>query len=294
MHVLLTGGSSFLGHHLTRHLLRAGLRVTATYRTGDARLERLRTLGEALDLVRLDLAEERGFAVLPATVDAVVHVAAVSLMPGVTVDDLLQCNVAGTRNVLGYALAVGATRLIYASSLSVHGRITVPVVDETTPVADPDVYGATKYLGERLLAAAADRLPAVAIRLPGVLGHGAHRAWVPTLLERMRAGQDITIYNPDSPFNNAAHVDDLGWFIGGLLRRYWQGFHALPVAASGTITVREAVERLRAATGSRSAVTVRPAPQPGFTISSERAIQAFGYRPMEIGALLDRYAAEAA
>jgi hypothetical protein len=57
--------------------------------------------------------------------------------------------------------------------------------------------------------------------------------------------------------------------------------------------VRGAVNRLLMATGSQSRIIVNPAQQPGFTISSALAIASFGYRPMEIAALLDRYVSEA-
>src|SRR5260221_7140951 len=127
MHVLLTGASSFLGRHLAEYFVHAGLRVTATYRSDHAWLEQLRRHGRTLDLVRLDLANESAFAALPSAIDAVVHVAALSTMPGVSVDAMLGCNVTGTRNVQRYALAAGATRLIYASSLSVHGQIAGPI-----------------------------------------------------------------------------------------------------------------------------------------------------------------------
>jgi nucleoside-diphosphate-sugar epimerase len=165
------------------------------------------------------------------------------------------------------------------------------VVDETTPVRNPDVYGASKYLAERMLAAVADQLPAMAIRLPGVLGAGAHRAWLPVVLEKFRVNQDITIYNADAPFNNAAHVDDLGIFFAQLLHHDWKGFFAFPVGAAGTIPVRGAVERLRAALSSSSKIVTDPAIRPGFAISSDRAM-AFGYRPMHIHAMLDRYVQE--
>ena len=294
MHVLLTGASSFLGRHLAEYFAHAGVEVTATYRGSDAAIDELRarTRGRGLQVIKLDLADERAGSFLPARIDAVVHVAGVSMATGVSVDDMLACNVTGTRNVLRYALSAGASRLIYMSSLSVHGKIDVTVVDENTSVVDPDIYGMSKYLGERLIATAADRLPSVAVRLPGVLGRGAHRAWLPTLLQCIREGREITIFNPDASFNNAAHVDDLAAFCVNLLDRCWQGFHAMPVGAAGATTVRAAVEQLMAAAGSKVTLAVRPAPQPSFTISSDYAIRSFGYRPMEIGAMLDRYVAD--
>jgi len=291
MHVLVTGGSAFLGHHIGLHLLHAGHQVTATYRNYHPGLAPLKDAQAAL--VRLDLANIQSFEALPSSVDAIVHIAGVSAGPEVSLDDMLACNVTGSQNLLRYALSAGAGKLIYTSTMSIHGRIYVDTVTETTPSIAPDVYGASKFLAERIFAAASDRLPCIAVRLPGVLGVGAHRAWLPTMLKRIQAGQAITIYGPDNRFNNAAHVDDLGSFFESVLARGWKGFHAFPVAAAGAITVAEAVDRLMRKEGKLISVTIGTAPQRGFTISSDYATRMFGYEPTEIGAMLDRFVSEA-
>jgi UDP-glucose 4-epimerase len=227
---------------------------------------------------------------LPHSIDAVLHVAGISQTNG-TADDILACNVAGARNLQRYALEAGAAKAIYTSTLSIHGRIVEPVVTENTVSVEPDLYGASKLLGERLFAATADRLPAVAIRLPGVLGPGAHRAWIPTTLEKIRQGREIAIYNPEGQFNNAAHVDDLGAFVAGLLRDDWSGFHAFPVGAKGAITIAGVIERLSAGMP-QPAMRIMQEARNSFLISSEYATGMFGYRPMEIGAMLDKYVSE--
>ncbi len=290
MHVLLTGASSFIGGHLAHHLLDAGHLVTATYRRRNAAVDQLAARARPPSLVSIDIADAALLDRLPRAIDAIVHVAGVSILPGVSADDMLACNVVGTRNLLAYSQRAGATQLVHASTVSVHGRIEEPEVDETTPVRDPDLYGASKYLAERQIAAEADRLPAVAVRLPGVLGPGAHRAWLPALIQRLRRHEDVTIYNPESPFNNAAHVDDLGRFVIGLLGQSWSGFHAFPIGADGTMPVRCAVDTVAAAVGSRSRIEVSDPRQPNFTISSRFAERRFGYRPMPIGAMLTSYA----
>jgi hypothetical protein len=68
----------------------------------------------------------------------------------------------------------------------------------------------------------------------------------------------------------------------------------MPIGAAGHVTVREVVTRLMTAAGIAVPVTVNPASRPSFTISSDYAIRTFGYRPMEIGQMLDRYVAEEA
>jgi nucleoside-diphosphate-sugar epimerase len=292
MRVVVTGANSFLGAHVVAHLVQSRLSVTGTYRSEGRALERLRVLRGQLELAPVNLADASALARLPKSIDAVVHVAGVSTMPGVSVDDMLACNVGGACNLLEYALSAGASRLIYASTMSVHGEIVEPVVDETTPIRAPGIYGASKLLAERLFAAQAHRLPCVAVRLPGVLGPGAHRAWLPTLLEHFRAHREVTIYGAENDFNNAAHVEDLAELFFNALQAQVAGFCAFPVGANGSTTVGVLVERMRKLTRSSSVVRASREAKPGFTISSDYAKRHFGYRPKNIVEMVEQYCSE--
>lgn len=288
--VLIAGASSFIGRHVTEHLVRSGLEVIATYRNHNDFLERLCLEAKNLILLQIDISNWRNFSMLPSHVDAVVHIAGISDTAGASIDDMLAVNVTGVRNAQRYALQAGARKFIYTSSLSIHGKIEATLVDEHTAINDPDTYGATKYLGERILASAADILPTIAIRLPGVLGSGAHRAWIPTLVERLIAGNDASIYNPNAEFNNAVHVSDLSKFITQLLLGDgWRGFSAFPVGASGVMTILEIVHLLRETLGSVSKICEYDAVKPSFLIDSKYATDRFGFVPTQIDVMLKRY-----
>jgi hypothetical protein len=84
MHVLVTGASSFLGRHIAMHLVGAGHQVTGTYRNDHPCLAPLRAAQVAL--APLDLADAESYGVLPSSIDAVVHVAGVSITPGISLD----------------------------------------------------------------------------------------------------------------------------------------------------------------------------------------------------------------
>ena len=287
--VLITGAGSFIGRHMTQDLVRAGLNVFATYRTANGFLERLRASSGNLTLCRIDISQKDEFAALPSSIAAVVHIAGVSTEAGISLDSMLDANVAGTRNVQRYALDAGATKLIFASSMMVHGRIEVAVVDSRTPVISPGTYGASKLLGERILASTSDRLPVVALRLPGVLGFGAHRAWLPTVLNKLRQGQKVEIFNPDAQFNNAADVKHVSRFVLHLLLEHkWDGFSVLPIAADGMMSIREIVVRMRETLKSVSKISVINSTRPSFIISSELARE-FGYCAAAIGTVIDDY-----
>lgn len=290
-HVLVTGAAGMSGAAVVDALLGRGWRVTAFVGRSAGRMSGRPRGGEALTVLSADLASDP----LPTMeLDAVVHAAARSPGPGVGTDDLIRDNVLGTRNLIAHAGASGATTVVFFSSLSLYGRLDGPVVDETTPRVDPDVYGTTKFLGEGMVAdMAGGRRRGLSLRLPGILGPGATRNWLSGVLAAARAGRPIHIFNPTAPFNNAVHVADLARLVGRLLGdERWGGSDAVTVGARGSGTVEGIVRLIIDAAGGRSILEVDPSPRPGFVVSSDRAVQLYGYDPMDIDAMVRRFVRE--
>lgn len=281
MKVLVTGAGGFLGRHLAVDLARRGFAVVAACRNTAP--------PDLPNPLRLDLATADS---LPSGIEAVVHAAATSAWTGVPVEAMARDNVEATRRLIALARKIGAKRFVFCSSMSAFGDIKSGSVDESTPVANPDVYGMTKLLGEAMLGEAAPGMSGLALRLPAVIGPGAKRNFLAEAARKLKAGQEVSIFNPDAPFNNAVHCADLGALIGGVLRRGWQGYDMLVLGAGGTTTIRGAVERLKAGMRASAPIVVRPAARGAFTLDSTRAATRYGYAPMEIGAMLDRYAGE--
>lgn len=295
MRILLTGAGGFGGRHLVTALLAAGLSVTATRRRGydetwSSLVESLPPVAkDRLDLAPADLAQPETYCTLPAEIDAVVHLAARSPAPGLTAADMDRDNVVATRYLINYAVRAGARTFVHFSTLSVHGRIETELITPETPSLLPDDYGLSKLLAEHLVAEAP--LPSFAIRLPGIIGPGSVRNWLSVSLKKARRGEDISIFNADEPFNNAVHIADLAEFVVGLLERGWEGHHAAPVGAAGSMTARAAAETIIAGFGNRSRLIEQPALRPAFRIDISLA-QSFGYAPMEISAMIERFVAE--
>lgn len=288
MRVLVTGASGFSGSFVAAALAGAGHEVTGLYRRETPFLARIKDVA-GVSLVRGALADSGR---LRGPFDAVVHTAATSPAPGIDDARILHDNRDGTAALVSAAEMWHCRGLVFFSSLSLYGDIAVAVLDETAPIVNPTVYGVTKQEGEALLAARADHLPGLALRLPGVLGSGAHRNWLSGVAAKLRAGEVVGAFGLDTPFNNAAHIADIAMLIRTVIERGWQGFDAVVLGARGTISVRAAIERLAAGLGTAARIEAIPPPKPGFILSSVRAIARWGYDPMEIGAMIDRYARE--
>jgi nucleoside-diphosphate-sugar epimerase len=286
--IVVTGAGGFNGPHLVAQLLACGHRVTAAMGCTPGRLNSALQTHPALTLVTGDL---RDGLPLPSHVDAVVHAAARSPAPGVSNTQIIHDNVTATARLLEYATEAGARTYIYFSSVSIYGEISEPVVDEGTPIINPNPYGMSKYLCEMMLRDLPAPARSISIRLPGILGPNSVRNWLTRVLAAAKENRDISCYNPEAPFNNAIHVDDLSEFVDQLLLdANWAGHHAVTVGAAGMTSIREAVQIIVWTLRSRSQIRILVEPvQTSFVISSKKA-ESFGYKPREIESILTQFA----
>ncbi|MBC9879803.1 NAD(P)-dependent oxidoreductase [Bradyrhizobium sp. INPA01-394B] len=289
MRVLVTGVSGFSGCAVARRLASAGHDVVGTHRRDTDFLSSLRDV-RRLELIRTDLADAGQLA---GPFDAIVHTAATSPAPGVDVATLVRDNIGASFALIEAARRWRTSRFVFFSSLSYYGRIAQDVVDEATPVRDPDAYGATKLIVEQRLAELPAEFSTLALRLPGIVGPGAHRNWLSGVASRLRAGKPIRAFHLDRPYNNAAHIDDIAALIQTLLSREPSGgFGAAVLGAAGSLTVREIIDRLALALGVSAKIEEIAPTNTSFTLSSAHAIARYDYQPSEIGAMIDRYGRE--
>ena len=292
MRVLVTGAGGFSGPHVIRHLLDAGHEVLAfAGRKGHGRLPLELRSSPRLTVLVGDLAEH---IALPQDVEAVIHAAGVSPGPGLrlTVMDFVRNNIETTRGLILWARSTGVKRFIYFSSVSVFGRVAGPVLDESCPRIDPDVYGVSKWIGEMMLAEQDGEMTSVSLRLPGMIGPAAVRNWLATMAASAKTGREIAYFHGDVDYNNAVHVDDLCRLVVDVLRQDLRGHDMITLGAAGAMKVRDMVTAIAVGLGGHSPLREIPAARPAFTISSARAQRLYDYRPMAMPAMLARFVTE--
>lgn len=163
--ILVTGATGFIGLEVTRQLAAAGTPVRAMFR----RPHRAALLAQLpAELVMADLLSPPTLERAARGCRAVIHCAGRATFE--PYERLRPTLVEGTRHVLAAALEAGAERVVFASSLFVHGAAQGPLVDATTP-PDPDIgYGRAKVEAERLVHDAGLPGGALSLRLPHVYG----------------------------------------------------------------------------------------------------------------------------
>jgi len=237
-----------------------------------------------------DLADPTFLSGLGLRADVIVHAAATSGAGFVGVRKLEQDNVAATAEVVAFADRTVCGHLIALSTVSVHGRIAGGVISERTGFVGPDAYGFTKRRAELLVTQAPQRGRRSVVRLPGVLGPGAHRIWLAQVVVDAAAGRDINIYNPDAQFNNGVLVDDLVGFLSRLGALREQGADAFPIASASPVTIREIVEVVVSELGSDSRIVATASESESFIIDDNHARVEYGYTSLTIEAAVRRHA----
>ncbi len=143
---LITGASGFVGWHVARLLSERGHRVRALVRPQS----RLRELDA--EPVTGDLRDPESLARAAAGCGQVFHVAADYRLWTPDPRVLYQSNVDGTRNLLQAAIAAGADRVVYTSTVGCMGVPRDGIGDEDSPVSIADMtghYKRSKFLAEQ-------------------------------------------------------------------------------------------------------------------------------------------------
>ncbi|MCT1716498.1 UDP-glucose 4-epimerase GalE [Dermabacter hominis] len=227
MTTLVIGGAGYIGAHVVQLLLERGESVAVVddlstgfrNRIGDAPLiEQDVTADGAVEVLEREM-RERG-------VKAVIHFAAHKQV-GESVEKpemYWHDNIGGLANVLDAAARAGVRDFVFSSSAAVYGTPDVDLVDEELECRPINPYGATKYVGEWMLADAerAHGIRTVALRYFNVAGAGSPELadslvmnLVPIVLDTLECGKNPKVFGNDydtpdgTCIRDYVHVEDL-------------------------------------------------------------------------------------
>jgi nucleoside-diphosphate-sugar epimerase len=258
---LVTGGTGFIGAYAVKALLDAGHRVTV-FDLMPNRDYLADVLGAPLDdTVRLTSGDVTDLplvlrAMREAQAQRVVHLAAtLSISSEANPLRTLKVNCEGTINVFEAALALGATKVVWASSVAVFGSAerTEERLENNAHHAPTGLYGAVKAMNERLgMHYKRQRgLDNIGLRFTVVYGYGKALTlprgtgvdYMTELLEKSAIGEPGVIRNGEDVLD-LLYVEDVG-------RAIYLATEAPPCPHSGlnicgdTRSMREAVAHVK-------------------------------------------------
>lgn len=277
MTFLVTGCSSYIAKYVIQKLLADGDKVFGISRTNPSIVHR-NFHWLAHDLSKNPYKPDR------APVDVIVHMAAQSLL-NKSAAEYFHSNILLTYHVSKMAAELQPKVVVYTSSMKVYGEIREKIATENTDRINPELYGQTKYFGERILQEA---LPTISLRMPGVLAVGSH-GWVDSIYHKLKRNESLVIYN--APYNHVIHAHDIYGIIRQMCSVEYYKNDAFNVCANGIATSLEIVEFMKDAVSSGSPIEVKdPGNAVSHVISNKKLLTL--YSPMDVKESLRLYVKE--
>lgn len=274
MKILVTGGGGFIAHYIINTLNLSGHDIYATYRSSIP--EWSKDL-PAVNWVKINLNQDLSNQ-LPV-VDGIVSTAAIHYesKPFPSLEHFIETNVLGVNNLCRYAQKVGAVKFIHLSTVSVYGSVDNALLSESESISEPNFYGSTKWLGERILREYQNDFECFTLRLPGVVGPNYYVCWLGKMLKKALNNELIEVFNPDSLFNNVTDVNQVSEFINHLFVADKKIAGVYNLAANSPISINRVIELLVAGTKSKSKVILVDALKKPFLIDLSKTQNITGF-----------------
>ena len=272
MRTLVTGGSGFIGSHLTEKLLAAGRDVVVVDNLSTGRRSNLPESHDRLTFIEADLADvvsEIGQTGQLGAFDEIYHLAA-AVGVKLVMDkpaEAIETNVSLTADLLTAALHSGrngnTSKILVASSSEVYGKGVGEVFSEEDDVVyGPTTvtrwsYAASKALDEHLALAhhRQSGLPAVIVRFFNTVGPrqvGKYGMVLPRFVEAALANETITVFGDGTQSRCFCDVRDVVAVLPELMARNECAGRVFNVGSDQPITINELAQAVTQTTGSSS------------------------------------------
>lgn len=242
------------------------------------------------DLIQADLATDK---LDLYDVEVVIHAAAG--LNGSALS-LTQNNIIATLNLLNECEKACVRKFIYLSTVSVYGKTTSELSEESDYI-NPEFYGVTKYVAEKLVIESAISQKLV-IQLPRMLGpfvdlyHSKGSGFI-MMARKLIEDENITCYIPNVCYNNFMHVADLVFFLEMLFKQNkWKQEFVL-LGSNERKTMACILEIMKYSIESNSFILVEEngAIPACSEINIQKALE-MGYHPMKVEECLCRFMKE--
>lgn len=295
MNIGVTGGSGFIGSHISKQLISDGHDVTSISRsprtTNVARiLEHKRYHPLSCDITDFEAVQsilhENKF-------DAIFHLAAHLLSDGDAPDPLpyLETNVRGTVNILQAAYLENVNKIIYSSSMNVYGLAKYLPVDENHPVEPINQYGLTKLMAEMYCRHYAQvyGFKIIILRYSGVFGPGRQGGAIFNFIDRALKNEPPIILS-DEVWDTIYVKDVVTANMLALTKLDELGFEAFNIGIGEGIKVSDVANKIINFTGSKAKPMFgNTASYPAFFYDISKAKEVLRFTPTPFDESLKEY-----
>jgi len=283
LHVLVTGGSGFIGRNLTPSLSKARHSVKVFDITEPG--------SHSVDYVSGDIRSYESVLASLKGIDIVVHLAA-----RISVAESLEkpqeynaVNVTGSFNVMKACVEAGVPRFVYISSAAVYGDPAELPLKETAPTMPLSPYGASKLAPEFYADAffKSYGLETVVLRLFNVYGPGQpmndYSGVITKFIERIRDGKAPIIYGTGGQSRDFIHIKDVANAIELAVEKKGIAGETFNIASGEPVTIGRLAEMMLAISGKENLKPTHAAARPADIMHSyadiSKAKNILGFTP---------------
>ena len=244
--ILVTGVAGFIGSHVARRLAANGQKVVGV---DDLSMGHRSNIPREIDFVEGDLSKTATYDALPKEIDHVLHLAGQS-SGEISFDDPvadLEKNTVSTLRLVDYVTRANASKVVYASSMSVYGDVPDGPIAEDHVARPLSCYGVGKLAAENYLKVFAKRTPSLSFRMFNVYGPGQdmsnlRQGMISIYVAQALANNHIVVKGSFDRFRDFVYVDDVAdaWELAS--RATLEGAQVVNLGTGVHTTVRDVLD----------------------------------------------------
>ncbi len=273
---LITGGAGYIGSHIVRDFLKAGIEIIVLDNLSTGKKDKIPS---SVKFYETDILNKNDLQqiFLQNRIEGVIHLAAKKSV----IESMKSPNFYFEQNVLGLSTLLSVMKtnqiknIVFSSSSSVYGNPANELSRESDILNPISFYGKTKLMGEWIIESGAEwGLNAISLRYFNVAGAGEKKLkdvgefnLIPMVFRAILDGENPKIFGDNyetldgTCIRDFVHVEDVSHAHLLCAQKLSQGFHSevFNVGTGSGYSVREVIEKIRKITGRSFEIEIMPA-----------------------------------
>lgn len=207
-------------------------------------------------------------------IDAIIHCAAKNPLSktGSNPKNIYSANIQMTKNIINFSNKNNVKKIIFLSAMDVYGSIKKKILFEDQKAINPNLYGKSKSLSEKLFCSKKNKFRTVCLRIPGIFTSDLtrNRPLIINILKKIKNNENVTAYNLDKKFNNILDATEIVKFIKIILNKSVIKSDVYNLSASNPIKFIKVINLLKKIFKSNSKIINKNLKLNSFIISNKK------------------------
>ena len=264
MRILITGGSGFLGSHLSKFLIKHGHTITVFDNFSNSKSKTIKN--NKIKIIEGDILNYSVLSHSMQCIDLVIHLAAqISVKDSIkNPEKTMEINVQGTQNLLDSCVENKIHNFIAASSAAVFGNQLFMPLTETSKKNPISAYGKSKLLMEEKIVefSKQNNLNSIILRLFNLYGVGQSKQYagvITKFLDNIQENKNLEIYGNGKQTRDFINIDDAIYSFDLAIKKIDGKIGKIYNVGSGiSITIYELAKLLLEISGKNLSILCKP------------------------------------